>query len=233
MKQGLERLFWIVGGVLLLPFILHQGIILSYNSSPASQVAHLVSRPAAPNAAPRATEEPRDLVDISQWAGNRAGARTELIALIDRPVAILSIPALKMEVPVFNDLGEVALTLGAGLIPGTADVDGSGNIGLASHRDGHFRHLKNVSSGDLLLLNTARGIRHYRVAEVRVVNPNDTWVLDQGDLSSITLVTCYPFHFVGSAPQRYVVSAWEVQTRPIAAQLDHSVIGGHHETVKF
>ena len=99
------------------------------------------------------------------------------------------------------------LRLAVGHIAGTALPGESGNVGLAGHRDTFFRQLKNIRADDLIRIATVDGTYTYRVERTNVVNPTDVWVLDPTDHGTLTLVTCYPFSYVGSAPQRFVVRA--------------------------
>ena len=82
-----------------------------------------------------------------------------------------------------------------------------GNVAFAAHRDGLFRKLEHVRIGDLVQVVTIRGEYHYRVTKTHIVNPNDVWVLAPTKAPTLTLITCYPFSFVGNAPQRFVVQA--------------------------
>jgi sortase A len=100
-----------------------------------------------------------------------------------------------------------ALRLGVGHIAGTALPGEQGNVVLAGHRDTFFRSLRNIRKGDEITLTTLDGIYRYRVDSIRVVSPQDTKVLDSSASSILTLVTCYPFYFVGPAPKRFVVQA--------------------------
>jgi sortase A len=97
-----------------------------------------------------------------------------------------------------------------GHIPGTALPDDTGTVGLAGHRDTFFRDLGLVRANDLIVLETLRGTYRYRVADAAIVEPNNVDVLQSVQFQSLVLVTCYPFHFVGPAPRRYVVTAWLV-----------------------
>lgn len=127
------------------------------------------------------------------------------------PVALLRINQVKLEVPVFQDLNERNLNRGAGLIDGTGLPGSEGNVAIAAHRDGYFRALKDVSKGDVLELETLHGSRQYRVSAISIVEPTDLWPLGATSEPAVTLVTCYPFYFVGSAPQRYIVRAVAVK----------------------
>ena len=99
------------------------------------------------------------------------------------------------------------LQLAIGHIGGTALPGEPGNIGLAAHRDTFFRRLGEIQANDQIRLVTREGTFTYRVQGTQIVEPRDTWVLRPTDVSSVTLVTCYPFRYVGSAPQRFIVRA--------------------------
>ena len=100
------------------------------------------------------------------------------------------------------------LRLGAGHIEGTALPWETGNSGIAGHRDTFFRELKDIQRNDEIQIQTATGLFRYQVDWMRVVEPGDTTVLEPSyKESTVTLVTCYPFYFVGSAPKRVVVRA--------------------------
>jgi len=150
-------------------------------------------------------------VDTSLWSDERVEAYQQtLLADSSVPIAVLKIPSVRIEVPVFVGTDEWALTRGAGWIEGTAEPGASGNIGIASHRDGFFRPLKDVRLGDGVILETNRGLMTYRIDSIQIVDPTDVSVLDPTGEPSVTLVTCFPFYFVGSAPQRYIVKAASV-----------------------
>jgi sortase A len=101
-----------------------------------------------------------------------------------------------------------------GRIAGTARPGEEGNIGIAGHRDSFFRGLKDVTAGDAIELKTRSGMDTYLVEKIQVVAPSDVSVLREQETRSLTLVTCYPFYFVGSAPQRFVVTAFLTQHTP-------------------
>jgi len=147
-------------------------------------------------------------VDFSLWDAKRAKAySTSSTKDFDVPLAVLRIPKISLEVPVFDGTDSLTLNRAVGRISGTAQLGEQGNMGLAGHRDGFFRALKNVSVGDTVELKSRNGIAHYVVDEVSIVDPTDVSVLKPRSVPSLTLVTCYPFYFVGSAPERYIVSA--------------------------
>jgi sortase A len=147
-------------------------------------------------------------VDFSLWAPKRIEAyKATLAEHFDNPLAVLKVDKIHLEVPVFEGTDEPILNRGAGRIIGTARIGDSGNVGIAAHRDGFFRGLKDVYVGDSLELETAHGTQTYAIDWIKVVDKDDVSVLRQEPASTLTLVTCYPFYFVGSAPQRYIVHA--------------------------
>jgi len=151
--------------------------------------------------------EARDEASEYTRAGIGSTATTPAPVQDDVVIALLRIPGIALEVPVYQGTAERILRLGAGLVEGTAMPGSHGNVGIAAHRDQHFRGLKDVSVGDLIELGTMDRTQLYRVASLSVVDPGDVHVLDDTGESVLTLVTCYPFYFVGNAPQRFIVRA--------------------------
>ncbi len=147
-------------------------------------------------------------VDTSLWSDKRLRAYNESLShAFGTPLAVLSIPKIHLEVPVFEGTDDVTLDRGVGRIVGTAHPGQAGNLGVAGHRDGFFRGLKDVTTGDEIKLALPDGEATYVVDQITVVKPQDVSVLQPRPAPSITLVTCFPFYFVGSAPERYIVSA--------------------------
>ena len=122
-------------------------------------------------------------------------------------LAVLRIPKLRLEVPVLEGTDEFTLNRGVGRIAGTARPGQDGNVGIAGHRDGFFRPLQHISAGDSIELITTSGTDLYAVDRVHITSPADVNVLRARTKPSLTLVTCYPFYFVGPAPKRYIVEA--------------------------
>jgi sortase A len=146
--------------------------------------------------------------DQSMWSQKRVQAYQQSLDLRrDVPLAVLSIDRLKIEAPVYNGADELNLNRGVARIKGTASVTAPGNLGIAGHRDGFFRGLKDAQEGDLIRLRTAEAVVSYRVTGIDIVDPSEVSVLAPTDDRSLTLVTCYPFYFVGPAPRRYIVKA--------------------------
>jgi sortase A len=123
------------------------------------------------------------------------------------PLAILRIPRIHLEVPVLGGTDEITLNRGVGQIAGTAAPGEKGNIGIAGHRDGFFRNLKDISRGDVIELQTTSSSTTYVVNRILITGADDASMLRSSDEQLLTLVTCYPFHFIGPAPRRFVVQA--------------------------
>ena len=119
----------------------------------------------------------------------------------------IEIPRLGVSVFVIEGTGTKALRRAAGHIAGTALPGQPGNVGISAHRDTFFRPLRNVRMNEMITLTTIRGEYHYRVVSTRIVDPSDVSVLSSSTSQVLTLVTCYPFYFVGSAPDRFIVRA--------------------------
>ena len=119
----------------------------------------------------------------------------------------LEIPRLGVSAIVRAGSDSRTLRLAVGHIGGTALPGEAGNIGLAAHRDTFFRRLGEIRADDLIRFVTTEGTYVYRVEGTQVVDPQDIWVLDPTAEPALTLVTCYPFRYVGSAPRRFIVRA--------------------------
>lgn len=203
----LESGFLTVGVILIAAFLLVRGWG-SYQSSSdirafeQAVASDAVQRDNANNGATRYSPEP----DYSLWSEQRVSDYLAGNALRDDPpLAILSIDKLDLKVPVYNGTDEINLNRGAGRIKGTARIDAVGNLGIAGHRDGFFRVLKDVEVGDSIDMLTYQGNKEFVVSSITIVDPTDVSVLAPTDESTITLVTCYPFYYVGHAPKRYIV----------------------------
>jgi len=122
----------------------------------------------------------------------------------------LEIPRLKLSVMVREGADERTLSRAVGHIPGTALPGKIGNVGLAGHRDTFFRALRDIREDDTIELETTSGLYHYVVRSTKIVTPRDVSVLEASGGPTLTLVTCYPFYYVGSAPKRFIVHAAQV-----------------------
>jgi len=146
--------------------------------------------------------------DFRLWSEKRIQKyQASPLAKVPPPLGVMEIPSLGLQVPILEGTDDLTLDRGVGHIAGTASPGDSGNIGIAGHRDGFFRGLKDIHVGDTIDIQSQQGNSHYRVDEIQIVSPNEISVLNPRTKSSLTLVTCYPFYFVGSAPSRYIVHA--------------------------
>jgi sortase A len=147
-------------------------------------------------------------IDFSLWSKGRVVAyRGDPGTKKGSPLAVLRLEKFNVRVPVFAGTDDWTLNRGAGWILGTTRPGEAGNIGIAGHRDSFFRVLKDVHNGDAIELTSATGTATYTVSKVEIVDPDDVSVLQPREAPSLTLVTCYPFYFVGPAPRRFIVHA--------------------------
>jgi len=125
-------------------------------------------------------------------------------------VARLLIPRIGVSVMVVEGADAPELKRAAGHIPGTALPGEPGNVGIAAHRDTFFRPLRSIERNDAITVSTLAGAYRYRVVSTGIVSPRDVQVLSPTGRDTLTLVTCYPFYYVGSAPKRFIVRAERV-----------------------
>ena len=161
-----------------------------------------------------------------------------------RPTAAGGTPALRLEIPrlgvkavVKEGVDEKTLGRAVGLVPGSGRPGEIGNIVLAAHRDTFFRPLRKVKVDDRIRLTVPPHSYEYRVESVRVVTPSETSVLQSHGQEELTLVTCYPFRYVGPAPERFIVSAVRVRSeessrRPEEARRAASTAGSDPDRVQ-
>ena len=154
---------------------------------------------------PSGTDEP----DTTLWSPGRVDDyEASLAADFDLPEGVLRIPRISLAVPVLQGTDDLTLNRAVGRIPGTARIGASvGNLGIAGHRDSFFRGLKDVGPGDTIELETLWNTLTYEISDITITTPEDVSVLQRTDEGKLTLVTCYPFYFVGHAPKRYIVTA--------------------------
>ena len=122
-------------------------------------------------------------------------------------VGMLDVPRLKLTTPVIEGDDDSTLKRAVGHLPDTPLPWEGGNSALAGHRDGLFRPLKDIKVGDEIRFRSTRHELRYRVTKTTIVEPDDLSVLEPGTANALTLITCYPFSYVGPAPQRFVVRA--------------------------
>ena len=122
-------------------------------------------------------------------------------------VGMLDVPRLKLSTPVIQGDDDSTLKRAVGHLPDTPFPWEQGNSAFAGHRDGLFRPLKDIQVGDEIRFRTTRDEFRYRVTGTSIVKPDDVSVLEPRARPSLTLITCYPFYFVGNAPQRFIIHA--------------------------
>jgi sortase A len=213
----LERLLMIVGVLMLGLYMgarIHQTVLSSAElqrfkaRQPAS--ADELHRAALTTASP----------DFSLWSERRIKDYEESLAAHFSPaIAILRIPKIHVEVPVLEGTDDLSLNRGVGHVASTAYPGELGNMAIAGHRDGFFRGLKDVSLGDTIEVVTQGRTETYVIDRISIVDPNDVSVLQTRPHASLTLITCYPFYFVGSAPKRYIVQASVADVAPANAHV--------------
>jgi sortase A len=202
--RKLERLLLILGGLMIALYVaasVHRTVLSNaeLRSFKARQLA---------SAAPQVASSPPATPDFSLWSKQRIKDYQEsLTAHFASAIAILRIPKIHVEVPVLEGTDDLILNRGVGHVAGTANPGEDGNIAIAGHRDGFFRGLKDVAIGDTIEIATQEQTRTYVIDRITIVERNDLSVLQPRPHSSLTLITCYPFYFIGSAPKRYIVQA--------------------------
>ena len=205
--NGFERLLLLMGAFLLLAF----GALQIYRIVFARAMVHRFrtqATPASANSATAGLPSSNGIPDFRFWAEKRIEAyQLSMAQNFPAPLGVLRISSIDLEVPVLEGTDDSTLNRGVGHVEGTTAVGGEGNIGIAGHRDGFFRVLKDIRQGDRIDLQTESGGSHYAVDRIVIVPPEDVSVLDPRPRPTLTLVTCYPFSFVGSAPLRYIVQA--------------------------
>jgi sortase A len=145
-----------------------------------------------------------------QAMGEESGADLQEGDTIGR----LAIPRIGLTAMVLQGTEATTLMLGAGHVPGTPSPGGDGNVVIAAHRDSFFRRLERIRRGDRITIATRRGIYQYIVNTTETVDPDDTRVMESRGRSELTLITCYPFSFVGAAPRRFIVHARPIGSGP-------------------
>ena len=123
------------------------------------------------------------------------------------PLGRIEISAIGLEVMILEGTDDATLQRAVGHIPGTSLPGQNGNVAIAGHRDTFFRPLRNIHKDDEVTLTTLNGSYRYRVDSTKIVEPQEIGVLYDSGEAILTLVTCYPFNFVGYAPQRFIVRA--------------------------
>lgn len=201
---------WLERGLLLVAILCLGGwawawLEAKYTQAHDSQILDDARDAAAASAAVESAQQ-TDRLDTFQPASNQPEPPKRQLAegsLFGR----IAIPRLDVSTIVLEGVDASTLRQGAGHIPETAEPGDHGNVGIAAHRDSFFRALKDIRKNDIVRLETLEGTFRYRVDWTRIVTPDDVAVLGDTADPELTLVTCYPFYFVGSAPQRFIVRA--------------------------
>lgn len=189
----LEKALWTAGFLLVLFYV-----VVRADSA-------IGSRAALASAATTLSDTPHE-PRYRYWSQGRIDAYRASARLDAGPlVGTLQIPALDLLVPLYGDSNELHLNRGVGLIEGMAVPGRQGNVGIAGHRDGFFRVLRDIRKGQRVEVLTPGSRYIYEVSGVSIVDASDATLLAPTREPSLTLVTCYPFYFVGPAPRRFVV----------------------------
>lgn len=199
--RRLERGLFVVGALMVSVSI----AVTLYGSVSARLALRAFDRPQTAAVDEGSSAQPGE-GEFSLWENKRVLAYKEsLLGWTTPPMAVLRIDKVRLRVPVFEGTSDSILNRGAGWIAGTSRPGEPGNVGIAGHRDGFFRGLKDVAVGDRIEMTANGTTRTFVVDEIVIVDPDDVHVLRERPRPSLTLVTCYPFYFVGSAPHRYIV----------------------------
>ncbi len=203
--RELERLLLIFGGLMVALYVaanMHRTVLSS------GELGRFKARQLASGTSPQRLVLTSENPDFSLWSRQRVRDYEESLAERFAPaIAILRIPKIHVEVPVLEGTDDLSLNRGVGHVVGTANPGENGNMAIAGHRDGFFRGLKDIGLGDTIEMATMARTETYIVDRITIVDPNDVSVLKPSLHASLTLVTCYPFYFVGDAPKRYIVQA--------------------------
>ena len=193
--RWLERALFVMGGVLALWCVFSVGRAYYYTQLPIPS---------------RAEPGPFDRPSPGGPAPGRLGGPPVLPPVVPERrtwIARLEAPSVALSATVLEGSDDGTLARAAGHIEDTAFPGQPGNIGIAGHRDTIFRPLRRLRDGDPITLSTSDRVFRYRVSGTKIVDPQDVYVLDPTDRPAVTLVTCYPFEFIGHAPRRFIVRA--------------------------
>jgi sortase A len=154
----------------------------------------------------RVVQTPTTPPDFVSWSEQRIHQYAESLSKhVASPLAVIRIDRVHVEAPVLEGTDNLTLNRGVGHIAGTAFFGENGNVGIAGHRDGFFRGLKDIRVGDRIDLEEPDRIETCVVERLEIVDPENVSVLRSSNKPALTLVTCYPFYFIGVAPRRFIV----------------------------
>ena len=163
--------------------------------------------------------EIREVLRAAERALVGIDTQATIARAIHATIGELTIPRVHLSAMVLHGSDSRTLRRGPGHIEHTALPGQAGNVAIAGHRDSFFRPVRDVRVGDDIYFATREGRFHYRVESLDIVRPDDMSVLDETEAPTLTLVTCFPFWVAGSAPDRFVVRAYEVDRAGTAAPL--------------
>ncbi|WP_141994140.1 MULTISPECIES: class D sortase [Bacillaceae] len=170
-----------------------KGYFLYKTHTPSSQVNETVQKPPSSEPISKKTTK-KELYPVSPKTGEEIGE--------------LYIPKLKAKLPIFHGTNEDELEKGVGHFAGSVLPGENDNSVLSGHRDTVFRKLGQVGEGDLLIVRTSAGEFTYKVNKVRIVDEDDRTVIVPKPRATLTVSTCYPFDYIGAAPERYILVAY-------------------------
>ncbi len=160
--------------------------------------------------------------ELDRLLSNKPAPSVQTAPLADGAlIGRVEIPKLHLSAVVFQGTDSSILDDGVGHLDGSALPGQKGNVVLAAHRDTFFRSLRNIRQGDLITVTTPSGIRQYSVDSTEVVSPTDISVAYPTPNPTLTLITCYPFYYVGHAPKRFIVRA---RPQPLVAKVVNEVV---------
>lgn len=211
-----EYLCWAIGLVAIGFFIL-----VKYSAAISLQNAKIsIQEDSAQMSQQSLAEWDLSMTDTSTWSQSRkTGYQSDINeSTSDKTIGIISVPKLELSAPIYDGTSDQILNIGVGRVPGTSYFGLPGNVAIAGHRDGFFRPLKDIKVGDEIEVQHRVEFANtsilendkYIVSEIKIVSPQNISVLEDSTHTTLTLITCYPFNFIGSAPQRYIVKATKV-----------------------
>ncbi len=172
----------------------------------------------------RLLDQGRFIEHVQPGAKSDAKIRPAVGSLVGR----IQIPRLKLSAVIFEGTDDVTLDRGVGHLAGSAIPGETGNLVLAGHRDTFFRPLKKIREGDEIDVTGPEGVSRYRVEFTQIVAPEATEVLRSTGGATLTLITCYPFRYIGNAPDRFIVRGQKVDTDKEAGSHEDISISGSH-----
>jgi len=191
------------------------GQVLAQGTNPGADATEATTKstfwihdPYAQTSVKAQTGEP----DTTLWNAQRIKDYQDgLMVNADPPIGVLTISDINVQMPIYDGSEDLNLDRGVGRIKGTTWLGQEGNLGIAGHRDGVFRGLKDIQHGARIQVLSVYGVDTYEVSGIKIVEIDDVSVLHPTTEKMLTLVTCYPFYFVGHAPKRYIVHASAVE----------------------